>query len=221
MWALMKAKFIPNYCVMLPSQLGRYTVVTSKTKIQKWYWMYNPREEWVACDCPHGMKGSMCKHQMKVLRMMHPNLVEGKITIYCGSMKGTASDGLQNMFGIVETGYNTIDNVTFVHDPKHVHANHPREPQTEQWRIPFPIICFNHWRISWQGSYLTTSHSGSFIHEMHQEERQEWDRSRIPTPKLGHARLCREQWQHDNDLEKEEEFPQLQIKLTTSTITDN
>ena len=130
--ALLKARLIPDSCVLLPSRPGGPAVVTSKTKIHKRYWVHNPGEEWAACDCPRAMKGNICKHQMKVLRMMHPDLAEGRIARYCGSMKGTASGGLQNMLCTIEPGYNIPEVVTPVTTPTDTPARRPESVSSAQ-----------------------------------------------------------------------------------------
>ena len=43
------------------------------------------------------LKGNICKHQVKVLMMLHPSLAEGTITRYCGSLAGTTEGGRGNM----------------------------------------------------------------------------------------------------------------------------
>jgi hypothetical protein len=43
------------------------------------------------------LKGNICKHQIKVLMMLHPSLAEGTITRYCGSLAGTTEGGRGNM----------------------------------------------------------------------------------------------------------------------------
>jgi hypothetical protein len=120
--ALLKARLIPDSCVMLPSCPGAPAVVTSKSKVQKRYWVYNPGEELASCDCPVGMKGNICKHQVKVLKLMHPDIAEGTITRYCGSLKGTGGGGLRNMLEAVDGGYNLCEGVT---SPVHISQAKP------------------------------------------------------------------------------------------------
>lgn len=81
---------------------------TSPTCVWSWAWMmvsrlllwssktgliriigYNPTFVWASCSLPHGMKGNICKHQIKVPTMMHPKIAEGNIASYCGSLMRT------------------------------------------------------------------------------------------------------------------------------------
>jgi hypothetical protein len=45
----------------------------------------------------HSQKGNICKHQLKVLRMTRPNIAEGNIMRYLGSLRGTTAGGFKNL----------------------------------------------------------------------------------------------------------------------------
>lgn len=77
----------------------------------KYIGVYNLDEEWATCDCSHVMKGNIYKHHMKVLKLMHLDLEEGKITRYGGSLKGIAIGWLHKMLRVVEHGYNMLGDV--------------------------------------------------------------------------------------------------------------
>ena len=64
----------------------------------KYIGVYNLDEEWATCDCSHVMKGNIYKHHMKVLKLMHLDLEEGKITRYGGSLKGIAIGWLKHFY---------------------------------------------------------------------------------------------------------------------------
>ena len=94
---VLKAREIPDSCVTLPIANDGPALVTSKTTAGKLYIVYNPDCEWGCCDCMWAMKGNICKHQVKVLMMLHPSLAEGTITRYCGSLASTKEGGRGNM----------------------------------------------------------------------------------------------------------------------------
>ena len=95
--AVLKAREIPDSCVTLPIADDRPALVTSKTNPTKLYSVYNPDCEWGCCNCAWALKGNICKHQVKVLMILHPSLAEGTITRYCGSLAGTTEGGRGNM----------------------------------------------------------------------------------------------------------------------------
>ncbi len=93
-----KARMIPNSCAMLPTIAFEVALVTSKKHPHKRYSVHNPEFEWVFYDCPCTQRGNICKHQVKVLQLLHPKLAEGTITHYCGALKGIVEGGLQHLF---------------------------------------------------------------------------------------------------------------------------
>ena len=95
--AVLKAREIPDSCVTLPIADDGPALVTSKNNAAKVYSVYNPDCEWGCCDCAWALKGNICKHQIKVLMILHPSLAEGTITRYCGSLAGTTEGGRGNM----------------------------------------------------------------------------------------------------------------------------
>ena len=99
--AVLKAREIPENCVTLPIACDGPALVTSKNNAAKSYSVYNPYCEWGCCDCAWAMKGNVCKHQIKVLMILHPSLAEGTITRYCGSLAGTTEGGRGNMLDLI------------------------------------------------------------------------------------------------------------------------
>jgi hypothetical protein len=95
--AVLKAREIPDSCVTLPIATEGPALVTSCNNAKKLYTVYNPDCEWGCCDCLWALKGNICKHQIKVLMMLHPGLAERTITRYCGSLAGTKEGGRGNM----------------------------------------------------------------------------------------------------------------------------
>ena len=95
--AVLKAREIPDSAVTLPIVDDGPALVTSRKNPSKFYSVYSPDCEWGCCDCFWALKGNICKHQIKVLMILHPSLAEGTITRYCGSLAGTTEGGRGNM----------------------------------------------------------------------------------------------------------------------------
>ena len=95
--AVLKAREIPDSCVTLPIATDGPALVTSMNNATKLYSVYSPECEWGCCDCVWALKGNICKHKIKVLMILHPELAEGTITRYCGSLSGTCEGGRANM----------------------------------------------------------------------------------------------------------------------------
>jgi hypothetical protein len=94
---VLKAREIPDSCVTLPIANDGPALVTSSNDPSKFFSVYSPDCEWGCCDCMWALKGNICKHQIKVLMMLHPDLAEGTITRYCGSLAGICEGGRANM----------------------------------------------------------------------------------------------------------------------------
>ena len=99
--ALLKAREIPDSCVTLPIADDGPALVTSMNNASKLYSVYSPDCEWGCCDCLWALKGNICRHQIKVLMILHPELAEGTITRYCGSLACTCEGGRDNMLDLV------------------------------------------------------------------------------------------------------------------------
>ena len=53
------------------------------------------------CKCVHAQKGNLCKYQIKVLRMMKPELADGTIVKVCGTLSGTRIGGVSALYKLV------------------------------------------------------------------------------------------------------------------------
>jgi hypothetical protein len=95
--ALTQAQKIPYCNVRFPTSEGGPAYVRSSKRSHLEYAVYNPCTEWAICECVHSQKGNICKHQLKVLRMTRPDVAEGNIARYLGSLRGTPQGGLQNL----------------------------------------------------------------------------------------------------------------------------
>ena len=95
--SLLKARDIPDSDVTLPDVSGGTAMVTSTTQRHIQYTVHNPDSDFGFCTCMHSQRGNICKHQVKVLQMLHPHLAEGKIARYCGTLHGTSLGGLSQL----------------------------------------------------------------------------------------------------------------------------
>ena len=95
--SILKARKIPDSDVTLPEETGGFALVTSTTHRHMRYTVHNPDSEWAVCNCVWAQKGNMCKHHVKVLTMMNPDLAEGTIARYCGRMAGNINGGLKQL----------------------------------------------------------------------------------------------------------------------------
>lgn len=90
------------------------------------------------------MKDNICKHQMKILKMMHLTLKEGTITRYYGSMRGIMGGRLQMVLGSVGSAYNTTENAAPPHVPRLPHGKSPKRASNKKnGGFHFPVICFH------------------------------------------------------------------------------
>lgn len=88
------AREIPDVNVHLPTVPGHPAIVDSVQTAGRSYTIYAPATTWACCDCPWALKGNLCKHQIRVLQLMKPNLKEGLIVKLCGTKLGTIHGGL-------------------------------------------------------------------------------------------------------------------------------
>jgi hypothetical protein len=95
--ALLEAQLLIDANVALPSYEGGLTLVMLAQKTHLRYGIHNPTSKWACCNCIHAQHGNVCKHQLKVLMLLHPHLVEGIITRFCGSLKGIIQARLKNL----------------------------------------------------------------------------------------------------------------------------
>ena len=96
--ALLKAWNILDVNVTLPIADGAPTTMKSCSKLDILYTAFNPGSEWACCTCSQANRGYICKHKLKVLRMLKPDIEEGSIARLCGSLKGTVHGGVEKIF---------------------------------------------------------------------------------------------------------------------------
>ena len=50
--------------------------------------IHSPDSEWTQCDCPIASHGMICKHAIKVFKMLHPDIEDGLIVREAGTLHG-------------------------------------------------------------------------------------------------------------------------------------
>ena len=95
--SILKARAIPDDDVTLPVHEGDTALVTSTEHRHLRYTVHNPGSEWGMCTCVWAQRGNMCKHHVKVVIMMHPEIAEGTIARFCGRLAGNKNGGLRQL----------------------------------------------------------------------------------------------------------------------------
>ena len=75
--SILKAREILDTNVTLPEIDGDTAIITSTTHCHMRYTVYNLGSKWNVCNCIWAQHGNMCKHHVKVVMMMHPQIVGG------------------------------------------------------------------------------------------------------------------------------------------------
>lgn len=90
----LQAEKIPDTAVALPASADQPATVQSMSAAGTSYRVFNASSQWASCDCILGLKGQLCKHQIKVLQLQSQATARS-IVRYCGSLAGSAAGGLQ------------------------------------------------------------------------------------------------------------------------------
>jgi len=94
---LLGGRLILDTNVTLLSYDDGPTLVMSYKKTHLQYTINNPTLKWACYNYVNAQCGNICKHQLNVLMFIHPNLAEGIIVQFCGSLKGTSQGVLKNL----------------------------------------------------------------------------------------------------------------------------
>jgi hypothetical protein len=92
--SIIKARTIPDSDVSLLEYDGWRAWVVSSDSRQLFYTMHNPTTDLASCTCVHTQRGNICKHQLKVLQMLHLDLAEATIARYSGRTPGNLNSGI-------------------------------------------------------------------------------------------------------------------------------
>ena len=85
--AIIRAASIPdcNVLICMDENVAYVASVNNRPKI---WTIHSPDSEWAQCDCPVAQEGMICKHTMKVFKMLHPDIMDGVIVREAGTMHG-------------------------------------------------------------------------------------------------------------------------------------
>lgn len=85
--AIIRASAIPDTHVFI-SMAENIAYVKSVNNSPKTWKIYSPDSEWAQCDCPVAQEGMICKHTVKVFKMLHPDIMDGVIVREAGTRHG-------------------------------------------------------------------------------------------------------------------------------------
>ena len=85
--AIIRASTIPdtNVLICMDEDVAYVGSVNNRPKV---WTIHSPDSEWAQCDCPVAQQGMICKHTMKVFKMLHPDIHDGVIVREAGTMHG-------------------------------------------------------------------------------------------------------------------------------------
>lgn len=90
--AIIRAEEIPDEHVMICEEED-VAYVASQTNFPAIWLVTSPNSDWAHCNCPLGMRGNICKHAVKVFRMINTQVLPGHIIRYAGTLRGTIQVG--------------------------------------------------------------------------------------------------------------------------------
>ena len=90
--AVIRAEEIPDEHVLFDLDQDLAYVASQTTCGTIWV-VTSPNSDWAQCSCPLGMRGNVCKHAVKVFRMINPECHPADIIRYAGSLRGTIRVG--------------------------------------------------------------------------------------------------------------------------------
>ena len=62
--------------------------VASVNNRPKVWTIHAPDSEWAQCNCPIAKEGMICKHIVKVFKMLHPHVDDGTMVLEAGTKHG-------------------------------------------------------------------------------------------------------------------------------------
>ena len=90
--AVMRAAEIPDEHVRICEEED-VAYVASQTNFPEIWAVMSPNSDWANCNCPLGQRGNICKHVVKVFRMINTEVEPADIIRYAGSLRGTIAAG--------------------------------------------------------------------------------------------------------------------------------
>lgn len=89
--AIIRANDIPDTNVLICEDEDVAFVGSVNNRPKVWT-VKCPNSEWAQCDCPVANEGMICKHTIKVFKMLHPGIEDGAIVREAGTRHGTQRD---------------------------------------------------------------------------------------------------------------------------------
>jgi hypothetical protein len=109
--ALLRARDILDTNVLLCPNGEDIAFVASTNHMEKVWTIHTLASKWPQCDCPLATQGIVCKHVVKVFKMIHPNIRDGSIVRETGTLHRVARGGAIPKHNSFECGIG--DNDTF------------------------------------------------------------------------------------------------------------
>ena len=94
--AVLRARNIPDEDVLICED-QTVAFVASQTDFPQVWTVTNPNTDWAHCDCYLGMRENVCKHAMKVFKMINKDVENGAIIRYAGTLRGTIGGGYDTL----------------------------------------------------------------------------------------------------------------------------
>ena len=85
--AIIRANEIPDTNVLICMDEGVAYVASVNNRPKVWT-IHAPDSEWAQCNCPVAKEGMICKHTVKVFKMLHPNVDDGTMVLEAGTKHG-------------------------------------------------------------------------------------------------------------------------------------
>ena len=94
--AVLRAREIPDEYVSIYPDDRDIALVLSVNNYPNVWIVTCPNSIWAQCNCPLAMRGNICKHAMKMFKYLHPDVQDGFIIRFAGTLKGTIEGGTNN-----------------------------------------------------------------------------------------------------------------------------
>ena len=85
--AIIRANAIPdtNVLICMDEDVAYVASINNRPKV---WTIHSPDSEWAQCDCPIAKEGMICKHTVKVFKMLHPDVQDGVTFREAGTKHG-------------------------------------------------------------------------------------------------------------------------------------
>ena len=74
-----------NVLICMDEGVAYVASVNSRPKV---WTIHSPDSEWAQCNCPIAKEGMICKHTVKVFKMLHPHVDDGTMVLKAGTKHG-------------------------------------------------------------------------------------------------------------------------------------